>query len=43
MDADNILVIDNGKIIAQGKHNDLIEKCSLYSEIAKTQLGGEDA
>lgn len=43
MDADNILVIDNGKIIAQGKHNDLIEKCSLYSEIANTQLGGEDA
>ncbi|AZZ65240.1 ABC transporter ATP-binding protein [Metamycoplasma phocicerebrale] len=42
MAADNILVIDNGKIIDSGKHEELIKKCALYKEIAKSQLGGDN-
>lgn len=38
MDADEILVIDNGEIIAQGTHDDLIKSCEIYREIANTQI-----
>ncbi len=38
MDADEILVIDNGEIIAQGTHGDLIKSCEIYREIANTQI-----
>lgn len=37
MDADHILVIDNGVIVGSGKHNDLLETCSEYADIASTQ------
>ena len=37
MDADVILVIDDGKIIAQGSHNELLEKSEVYREIFETQ------
>lgn len=39
INADKILVIDNGKIVAQGKHSDLMRSCPIYIEIAKSQLG----
>lgn len=39
INADKILVMDNGKIVAQGKHKDLMKSCSIYIEIAKSQLG----
>ncbi|MBN4089227.1 ABC transporter ATP-binding protein [Mycoplasma enhydrae] len=42
MNADNILVMDNGKIISSGKHDELMQKCDLYREIALSQLGGEN-
>ena len=38
MDADEILIIDNGEIIAQGTHGDLIKSCEIYREIANTQI-----
>lgn len=41
-DADKILVLENGKVAGYGKHNDLIKKCSLYQEIANSQLTKEE-
>jgi len=37
-DADKILVLDEGKLIAQGTHEELLEKCEVYREIALSQL-----
>ena len=40
--ADQILVINNGKIVEQGKHDQLVEKRGLYFELFKSQnLQGE--
>ena len=36
-DADNIIVLDKGNIVAQGKHEELLESCELYQEIYATQ------
>lgn len=38
MDADEILVIDNGKIIDRGTHSSLVESCKIYEEIVNTQI-----
>lgn len=40
-DADQILVLDSGKCVGLGKHNDLLKTCSVYREIAESQLGEE--
>lgn len=42
MNADNILVVDEGRIVAQGKHRELLETCSVYREIAESQLSEEE-
>ncbi len=39
MNAEQILVIKKGKLIAKGTHNELIKNCSLYEEISNLQLG----
>ncbi|MHC4744774.1 MAG: ABC transporter ATP-binding protein, partial [Planctomycetota bacterium] len=36
--ADVIVVMDQGKIIAQGQHSELIETCTLYQSLYETQL-----
>jgi len=36
--ADQILVLDNGKIVAQGRHTDLMETSPIYAEIYRSQL-----
>lgn len=41
IDADRILVLDNGTIVGQGTHNELLESCPLYREIAELQMGKE--
>lgn len=38
LNADQILVLDKGKIVARGKHNDLLETNPLYAEIYRSQL-----
>jgi ATP-binding cassette subfamily B protein len=38
--ADHILVLDQGKIIGFGKHEDLLKNCSVYNEISNSQMGG---
>lgn len=40
LNADQILVIDDGKIIGNGTHQELLSSCPLYREIAELQLGG---
>ncbi len=36
--ADVIVVMDNGRIVAQGQHEELMETCSLYQSLYETQL-----
>ena len=38
MDADEILVVDNGEIIDRGTHDKLVESCDIYKEIANIQI-----
>lgn len=38
MDADQILVLDEGNLVGIGKHDDLIKNCSVYQAIAKSQM-----
>jgi ATP-binding cassette subfamily B protein len=42
MHADNIIVLDNGKIVGQGKHEELLKSCPVYQEIAASQLSAEE-
>ena len=37
MDADKIVVMDGGEIVAVGKHADLIRKCAIYREVYQSQ------
>ena len=42
-DADLIVVMDNGAVVAQGKHEELIKTCEIYREVHAQQVnGGED-
>lgn len=41
-DADQIIVLDHGKISGIGKHRDLLENCNVYKEIAESQLSKEE-
>ena len=40
--ADKILVLDNGKIVGEGKHKDLLKDCDVYRQIAYSQLSKEE-
>ncbi len=42
MNADKILVLDNGKCVGMGTHKELLKKCSVYKQIALTQLSKEE-
>ena len=41
-DADTIIVLDEGKIVGMGRHRELLESCSVYKEIALSQLSEEE-
>ncbi|MGL5647889.1 MAG: ABC transporter ATP-binding protein [Clostridium sp.] len=41
-DADNILVINEGKIVGHGTHKELLNTCPVYQEIASSQLSKEE-
>ena len=41
-DADKILVLDEGKLVGQGTHAELLKNCQLYKEIALSQLSKEE-
>ncbi len=38
MNADKIIVLDEGKIVGMGTHQDLLNNCNIYREIANSQL-----
>ena len=42
MDADQIIVLDNGKIVGKGTHDELMKNCQVYQEIAYSQLSKEE-
>ena len=42
MNADQIIVLDNGKIVGKGTHKDLLKKCPIYKQIALSQLREEE-
>jgi len=39
MHADEIIVLDEGKIVGKGNHKDLLNSCNVYKEIVSSQLG----
>ena len=41
-DADKIIVLDKGHIVGEGTHNELMESCKVYKEIALSQLSREE-
>ena len=43
MTADQILVLDDGRVVARGTHGDLLETSATYREIVSSQLTPEDA
>lgn len=42
LDADRILVMEDGQIVGNGTHKELLRTCDLYREIAQLQLGEEE-
>ena len=42
MNSDQIIVLDDGKVVGKGKHRDLLENCETYREIAFSQLSKEE-
>ena len=41
-DADQIIVLDDGQIAGIGKHQDLMQTCGVYQQIALSQLSKEE-
>ena len=42
MDADQIVVLDEGKVVGKGTHSELLKNCAIYREIASSQLSEEE-
>jgi ATP-binding cassette subfamily B protein len=42
MDADRIIVLQEGRIVGLGKHNELLKNCDIYREIALSQMDEEE-
>jgi ATP-binding cassette subfamily B multidrug efflux pump len=40
--ADQIIVLDEGRVVGEGKHHDLMDSCETYREIATSQLSEEE-
>jgi ATP-binding cassette subfamily B protein len=43
VDADQIVVLNRGRIVGLGRHDDLVENCETYAEIVESQLAIQDA
>lgn len=41
-DADQIVVLDNGKVVGKGNHKELLKTCKVYNEIVKSQFSEEE-
>ncbi|MBU5432797.1 ABC transporter ATP-binding protein [Intestinimonas sp. MSJ-38] len=42
MNADQIIVLEDGKIVGKGTHKELLKTCKVYEEIARSQLSEEE-
>ncbi len=42
MHSDNIIVLDEGKMVGQGTHKELMKSCGVYQQIAKSQLSPQE-
>ena len=42
MNAEQIIVLDNGKIVGKGTHSELLQNCPTYYQIASSQLSEEE-
>ena len=42
LDADNILVLNEGKLVGQGRHAELMKTCPVYQEIVHSQLDADE-
>ena len=42
MNAERIIVMDDGKIVGSGTHRELLKSCPQYYEIASSQLSQEE-
>lgn len=42
LNADQIIVLDNGSVVGIGKHEELLKNCEVYKEIAESQLSKEE-
>ncbi len=42
MDADQIIVLNEGRVVGKGKHKDLLQDCEVYRQIAMSQLSEEE-
>ena len=42
MNADKIIVLDKGKCVGIGKHQELLKNCEVYQQIALSQLSKEE-
>ena len=43
IDADHIVVLDDGKVVGAGRHDELLETCPTYVEIVESQRSAEEA
>ena len=41
LNADQIIVLDDGRVVGIGKHSELMENCEVYKQIAKSQMKGD--
>lgn len=42
MDADRIVVLNEGEVVGIGTHRELLKSCAIYHEIALSQLSEEE-
>jgi len=42
LDADQIIVLDEGRVVGKGRHRELLASCPVYREIAESQLSKEE-
>ena len=42
LNADKIVVLDNGRCVGMGNHKELLKSCEVYKEIALSQLSKEE-
>ena len=42
MEADRIVVVDDGEVVGIGKHEELLRTCPVYLDIARSQFSDEE-